>query len=568
KFSQNMFYDSNVKEVDIRNWHYSKLNGYSTAGMFYNTHKLQYIYLPAGFKDENGHDGYSTFMAADFKKQVDGEKASPIIEGSHKDYYFNADETRDTLFFVPQNLKVKVAWEDEDIPDKTRPESVEISLLANGASLKEYATMTQVEAETVTMKEENLWETTYSDLDIFHDGKKIEYSVAQAPKDIDDYITIYEPKGLVTPNKNKAGDYDIKVRNIYKTIIEQIGPDKPLTPHNFVKVTVDTTNKATYATKFNRTFWVTPNREVTIDVKEPVGKIIGGVMYEFKGWESEDGQKWEKGSKIKGTFKEETKIVAVYEEKYIPIIPQIPNPQIPDNPMGSMLLYPSTPSLETQNNEQVLNHEAYIKGYPDNSIRADGFITRAETATMIARLERFNQYDSSTPSFVDAMEGAWYNGAVNALVARNIMKGYPDGSFKADAEITRAEFAKIVSAINNKSKRTGDLPFADVRGHWAEDAITDAYLSGLIMGYPDGTFRPDQAITRAEVAKILNALYDRKSDDMSFKDIVENVNHFNDLNRSHWAYYELVEAANSHESVRRSKNEVVENWIKLVNNYK
>ncbi|MDY3118538.1 MAG: S-layer homology domain-containing protein [Peptoniphilus sp.] len=543
EFAENNFWDSGAKEIDLRTWNFHKDDSYKTAGIFNETPKLQYIYLPKDYT--TGGDSSKEVMASDFKMQKDGEKASEILPGSHTEYDF-VDTGVNTLYFVPQNLKVKVAWEGEDLPETTRPKEEDITLLANGKTLDQFDTMTQIDGQKIQLNNGNDWTGEYQGLDIFHAGEKIRYSVKQAP--IDDYITVFEPESVVTPNKHKTSEYDLVVRNIYKTIIEQTDPDKkPLTPPNFVKVTVDTTNKATDASKFQRIFWVTPNREVTLPVGTPEGKTLDArSRYVFESWQEEKdgGRKWAKGNELKGTFKGETTIVANYSEKKDPL---------------------TLAPVQNAPEKDALRHETYIQGYPDQTIRPDQSITRAETAAMIARLEKLDQSNTGKISFADGIDGAWYNGAVNSLVAKKVLEGYPDGSFKAENKITRAEFAKVVSELGDKAKGNGTLPFADAKGHWAETFIQEAYLRHLITGYPDGSFQPNQAITRAEVARILNKLYDRQADEKSFAAVKEKVNHFSDLNKNHWAYYELVEASNNHDFVRREKGSMVEDWLRIAN---
>src|SRR5699024_8030954 len=140
----------------------------------------------------------------------------------------------------------------------------------------------------------------------------------------------------------------------------------------------------------------------------------------------------------------------------------------------------------------------------------------------------------------------WYNSAINAVTEKGLMQGYPDGTFNANAPITRAEFAQLIKNINHKSYINKGLPFEDVRGHWGYPAIDKAYSTGLITGYPDGTFRPDRQITRAEVVRIVNNLYNRRVDKTGLAIVVNKTERFEDLNRSHWAYFDLIEASNTH----------------------
>lgn len=206
-------------------------------------------------------------------------------------------------------------------------------------------------------------------------------------------------------------------------------------------------------------------------------------------------------------------------------------------------------------------HKAYIFGYPNGTVRPNGNITRAEAAAMLARLLNIEAIGSSAkPNFIDT-ESSWYNKAINAIVARGIMKGYPDGRFKPNAPITRAEFTQMISTIDNKPY--GEAPFVDVKGHWAERAIGSEYQAKRITGYPDGLFRPDANITRAEAAVILNKIFERNYDAMSLAKCKNALmlKRFIDLDETFWGYNDMVEATNTHEYIRRYKGMVPEDWL-------
>ena len=207
------------------------------------------------------------------------------------------------------------------------------------------------------------------------------------------------------------------------------------------------------------------------------------------------------------------------------------------------------------------DHKAYIFGYPDGSVRPNGSITRAEAAAMLARLLNIEAIGSAAkPQFIDT-ESSWYNKAINTVVFRGIMKGYPDGRFRPNAPITRAEFTQMISTIDNKPY--GVAPFADVPGHWAERAIGSEYQAKRITGYPDGLFRPDANITRAEAAVILNKIFERKYDNLSLLKCKnpQMIKRFTDLDETFWGWNDMVEATNTHEYVRREKNRVPEDWL-------
>lgn len=207
------------------------------------------------------------------------------------------------------------------------------------------------------------------------------------------------------------------------------------------------------------------------------------------------------------------------------------------------------------------DHITYIFGYPNGSVRPNGSITRAEAAAMLARLLNIEAIGSAAkPQFIDT-DSSWYNKAINAVVFRGIMKGYPDGRFRPNAPITRAEFTQMISTIDNKPY--GVAPFADVPGHWAERAIGSEYQAKRITGYPDGLFRPDANITRAEAAVILNKIFERKYDNLSLLKCKnpQMIKRFTDLDESFWGWNDMVEATNTHEFVRRDINKLPEDWL-------
>ena len=225
---------------------------------------------------------------------------------------------------------------------------------------------------------------------------------------------------------------------------------------------------------------------------------------------------------------------------------------------------PTTPSVEKPKHETAI-HKLYIYGYEDNTFKPEGNMTRAEAAAMLARLQGLDLTNTARPNFIDVRSG-WYNAVINAVVNAGYMKGYPDGTFRPDGKITRAEFAQMIKAIDKAN--AGMAPFADVKGHWAQNAIDQAYANGRITGYPDGTFRPNNHITRAEAVTIFNKLYDRSVGEPGIADVKSGLVEFNDINRSHWAYYQVVESSNTHEFYRTEKGKVDETWVRLIQTWK
>ena len=218
--------------------------------------------------------------------------------------------------------------------------------------------------------------------------------------------------------------------------------------------------------------------------------------------------------------------------------------------------------------DMILNttdHNAYIKGYPDGTVRPDGRITRAEVATILDRLMKDQvkaRFDSKpTVNFSDVSSGAWYYDAVQMCAKAGIVAGYPDGSFKPNQAVTRAEFFKMVAMLYSDTLNTpitGGI-FKDINGHWAEKYIERAATLGWIAGYSDGTFRPSNYITRAEAMTMINRVLCRMP--QSESDLLDSMVTWPDNKPSDWHYLAVQEATNSHDFNRQG--EVGESWTKL-----
>ena len=193
------------------------------------------------------------------------------------------------------------------------------------------------------------------------------------------------------------------------------------------------------------------------------------------------------------------------------------------------------------------DHYAYVVGYPDGMVYPQKNITRAEVATIFFRLltdETREANMTKSNGYNDMKDGAWYTCAVSTLSKMGIIKGYEDGSFKPDASISRAEFAAIAARFDPDGDKT-PATFSDVSSHWAKDEISIAANHGWIKGYEDGSFKPDQKITRAEtmtlVNRVLNRLPETKDDlHKDMKTWVDN------MDETAWYYLAVQEATNSH----------------------
>ena len=219
---------------------------------------------------------------------------------------------------------------------------------------------------------------------------------------------------------------------------------------------------------------------------------------------------------------------------------------------------PPTPTVEIPDEDALgLNtddHFAYIIGYPDGTVQPNGQITRAEATTIFFRLlteESRSANLTKTNGYTDVASDAWYNTAVSTMTKAGIVDGYPDGTFRPDAPITRAEMAKIISLFAKLDK--SESRFSDIAGHWAEAYIKLAAGNGWIAGYPDGTFGPQRNITRAETATMINRVLDRVPSEESHLLSRGVMQIWPDANPGDWFYLAMQEATNSHDYERNAK---------------
>lgn len=209
-------------------------------------------------------------------------------------------------------------------------------------------------------------------------------------------------------------------------------------------------------------------------------------------------------------------------------------------------------------------HEAYIMGRDGGLAAPEANITRAEVATIFYRLlteESRKTYDTQTNPFGDVTVEDWFFRPVVVLAKAKVVEGYPDGSFAPAANITRGEFAAIAARFLSE-KYTGESHFSDIDGHWAAEYVDRAAQKGWIKGYPDGTFRPDALITRAEAISLVNAVLGRAP----HKDYLLNGMTVwpDNMDETKWYYLDLQEATNSHEYTWKTVNgQRVEVWSKL-----
>lgn len=253
------------------------------------------------------------------------------------------------------------------------------------------------------------------------------------------------------------------------------------------------------------------------------------IGYTFKGWKPE----------VSEFVTESVVYVAQWERNREPI-----------TPVG-----PTAPSVKVKylNTE---DHVAYIIGYENGTIRPRGEITRAEVATIFFRLmtdKARSKYWTTENDFNDVAEGQWFNLAVSTLNAAGVIVDAEYGNFRPNDPITRAELAVMAAQFCTVEGKLPKTSFTDVsKDHWAIDEIKLIEYAGWIEGYPDGTFRPDATITRAEAITIINRMLERAVEDSG---MLEGMLTFIDCPTNEWFYEAVQEATNSHD-YKRTREEV------------
>lgn len=213
----------------------------------------------------------------------------------------------------------------------------------------------------------------------------------------------------------------------------------------------------------------------------------------------------------------------------------------------------------------TVDHYAYIRGYEDGTVRPNGNITRAEVATIFYRLlstDAKAAFETTENNFSDVSADAWYNLSVSTLAKAGIINGYPDGTFNPNGNITRAELVSLISKFFTEID-VGDSKFSDIDGHWAAKMINEAFVMGIINGYADGSFKPDQFVTRAEAMKIINGVLGRTTKTCIIpSDVFSDIKLFPDnTDPAAWYFYIVLEATNAHEYV---DNDGIEEWTEVL----
>ena len=279
--------------------------------------------------------------------------------------------------------------------------------------------------------------------------------------------------------------------------------------------------------------------------KEPTAPTKSG--YTFAGWYTEEQltNTYDFGTLV-------TKDITLYAKwntNYVPYYPPVP------------------PTVKIEDDDALglntTDHFAYIVGYGNGEVRPQNNITRAEVATIFFRLLTDDVRDENltkTNRYSDVAATSWYNTAVSTLSSMGIITGYPDGTFRPNAAITRAEFAAIAARFDSNGDKT-TAKFSDIATHWAKDEISIAYNNGWINGYPDGTFGPQRDITRAETMTLVNRVLNRLPE--TEEDLLPNMVTWTDnANPNAWYYLAVQEATNSH-YYKFKTNSKYEKWTEL-----
>lgn len=258
--------------------------------------------------------------------------------------------------------------------------------------------------------------------------------------------------------------------------------------------------------------------------------------YRFTGWFADEALTLP----ITSVTMDDHKSVHAGWERVITPVP--PTPSTPDEP-----------EVYRPNGLVLDEHFAYLIGNDDGLIRPEANITRAEVATIFFRLltdETRESFWSDTNSYTDVAAGSWYNNAVSTLSAMGVLGGYEDGSFRPNASITRAEFAKIAVSFFELEGLDCENPFLDVApSAWYAESVAAAAEIGLIEGYEGGLFRPDAPITRAEACTIVNRTLGRAPHAAGLLPESEMNLWPDNMDASAWYYAQIQEATNSHDFV-------------------
>ncbi|MDR0570583.1 MAG: InlB B-repeat-containing protein [Clostridiales Family XIII bacterium] len=223
----------------------------------------------------------------------------------------------------------------------------------------------------------------------------------------------------------------------------------------------------------------------------------------------------------------------------------------------------------------ISDHVAYVIGYPDGTVRPKQSITRGEVTTVLYRLlldDVRNNYWMEKNPFPDVTYDRFYFVPVSVMSEMGVVKGYPEGDFRPNGSITRAELSAVIARFARLMalQPKNDLTFTDIEKHWAETDILLAASIGWLKGDGNGLFRPNDNITRAEFIAIMNRVLERGVD--SEEDMLPAMIHWVDnADKAAWYYFDVQEATNSHDFDRKTAQDptlgfALEHWKNLTAN--
>ncbi len=339
---------------------------------------------------------------------------------------------------------------------------------------------------------------------------------------------------------------------------EAKGTDVGTYPMNLKSEQFTNTNTETFTNvKFvveDGSLTITP-MPITITAESATGAYILGPITSDK-WTNTDTAKGDTVASVKITGKQET----LGESANVPSDAVIKNADGKDVTANYKIDYVNgvLKGIELLEKEEHFN---YVIGYPDSSVKPNANISRAEVATIFFRLltaEARDLYSKTTCDFTDIKDGQWYTRAIATLANAGIVDGYPDGTFNPNAPITRAEMATIIARFAKLDVNT--KTFNDIDGHWAQKYIELAAGNNWINGYEDGSFKPNQNITRAETFAMINRVLEREVENVVDLLNPSEMNMWTDnLDTEAWYYIDVQEATNYHKCDRIDKSQY-EKW--------
>ncbi len=489
------------------------------------------------------------------------------------------------LTYVPENTSISagITWADEENADGIRPDYLLAELIADG----------EPTGDIQTISAEGNWSVTWKNYPYYAGGKRIEYTFRiEEPEGYQvSYYGKYDSSGLSAVLTREKVRRDITVTVVWK---DGSGPDR-MNPDSLTLQLYDDARKEgeyVYRGDFTKEaeyevqgslVWTfrfcdlpvlsqdDPDREVKylyyIEQEEMKKLEKAGFTADYNGYET-DSNVYSGNDETCFLYLSEDGETAVQENGDAGEDKE--NISQGSGPGGGSAQKPAdqdeqkdaekTGDEESGQNTQIASEkeqssadlsewfdtetkDAYMHGYPDGSFRADGLMTRAEAAQMFFNLLK-DHGSSVSVRFRDVSEDCWYADAAGRLAELGIINGYPDGTFCGGRTITRAEFAAMAARFAGaESAENVSCSYSDVlKGGWASKAIASATAYGWLQGYPDGTFRPEDDITRAEVCTAVNRMLGRSAGTAPVRENSEEMSSFYDLSETHWAYFEIAEA--------------------------